>query len=383
MIAFTLQTYSLKITIKTSQQIRECSNDWDGFLPARHHLKSNHLLAVENAKIDAVKSYYLQVFAKEKLIGLVYLQLFRFQHKHVDFGHPPTVLSKLVKIILPAQLPLLVCGHLFRIDFQGFYFKSQSHQSLVFDTIELFKQQNKNCQPCGVIVKDCKEAFIDHNCRLLGYHFFNGDVTMEINRREHWFTFNDYLEDLHKKYLQRAKKIKKAFVGIERRELNANEMAANSFDIERLYWNVVNKQTIKLGTVNTAYFVELKNDLQHNFEFHALYRDGIMVGFYTFIFYEDTMETHYIGLDYELNTRYKIYFNILFAAIEKMIERKDKTLELGRTAREAKESAGALPKQIINYVRIKNPVARITVNYFLKRFNKSEDREMMKRTPLK
>jgi hypothetical protein len=371
----------LKITIKTSRQINECRSDWDDFLPGCHHLKSKHLQAFENANIDAIDNYYVQIFVKEKLIGLAYLQLFQFQHKHLNFNK--AFVSKLIKIILPAQLPLLVCGHLFRVDFQGFYFKGPSQQSLIFEAIELFKQENKNCQPCGIIIKDCKEVFAEQSPRLLGYRFFNGDVTMEISRRNHWVTFDDYLKDLQKKYLQRAKKILQALAGIEKRELDAGAIFKSSAEIERLYWNVVNKQTIKLGTVNAAYFVELKNDLQHNFEFHALYRDGIMVGFYTFIFYDAAMETHYIGLDYEANKVYKIYFNILFAAIKKMIERQDATLELGRTAREAKISAGALPKQIINYVSIKNKIASITVNYFLKRFNQSEDGEMLKRTPLK
>lgn len=371
----------MKITIKTSRQINECSNDWDDFLPGGHHLKSKHLQAFKNANIDAIDNYYVQIFAKEKLIGLAYLQLFQFQHKHLNFNK--AVVSKLIKIILPAKLPLLVCGHLFRIDFQGFYFKDPLHHSLVFDAIDLFKQQNKKCKPCGIIIKDCKELFTEQSCRLFRYHFFNGDVTMEISRKAHWLSFDDYLKDLNKKYLQRAKKILQAFARIEAKELNAHEIAAGSAEIERLYWNVVNKQTIKLGTVNTAYFIELKKDLGDNFEFHALYHNGLMVGFYTFIFYDDAMETHYIGLDYEANKMFKIYFNILFAAIKKMIERQDTALEMGRTAREAKISAGALPKQIINYVSVKNPLASITVNYFLKRFNQSEDSEIMKRTPLK
>ena len=373
----------LKISIKIANQITHCSNSWDQLLPDNHHLKSTHLLAFEQSNIEDIEKYYVQVFVKTKLIGQVYLQRFLLQHKHLNFRLDQGFLSRLIDIFMPAQLPVLICGHLFRINFQGFYFTNPAHQVLVFDAIQLFIRQNKNCKHAGIMIKDCSEVFIAQKCSLFGYWFFNGDVTMEIARRPYWLSFNDYLKDLNKKYLQRAQKIIQAFEGIEVRELTAGEILNQSFTINQLYWNVVNKQTVKLGTVNTQYFYELKKDLHQKFELHALYKNQQMVGFYTFIFYENDMETHYIGLDYEANKLHKIYFNILFLGIAKMISGQYIKLELGRTAREAKTSAGALPKQIFNYVKIKNILVKITLNYFLKRFNKSEDQHQINRSPLK
>jgi hypothetical protein len=108
-----------------------------------------------------------------------------------------------------------------------------------------------------------------------------------------------------------------------------------------------------------------------------------MVGFYTFIFYDQEMETHYIGIDYKANKDFKIYFNILFSGVKKMIERKDYSLELGRTAKEAKANLGAVPQQIFNYVKIYNPVAKMAMNFFLNSFNKSTDQPLNNRNPLK
>jgi hypothetical protein len=372
----------LAISISIVKNILSTQNDWDSFLPTNHHLKSNHLLAFENAQIDDIENNYLQVFLKDKLIGLVFLQQFTFQHKHLNFTDGQQLKSKLIKLFLPKQLPLLVCGHLFRINFQGFYFKNELHNNHLFDAIELFKKEQKY-KPCGIIIKDCATIFVEQKSSMLGYQFFDGDVTMEIQRREQWKTFDDYLKDLHKKYLQRAKKIIKAFEGIEQKSLSAAEIIENKTAIENLYWNVVNKQTIKLGTVNAQYFCELKKDLQENFEFYALYKNETMVGFYTFIFYENDMETHFIGLDYEANKIHNIYFNILFFGIQKMIEKQYNKLELGRTAKEAKVNVGALPKQIFNYINVKNSFAKITLNYFLKRFNTVEDSKQTERNPLK
>lgn len=373
----------MKITIKIAKTISDCSRIWDELLPAGHHLMSRHLLAFENANIENIENNYLQVFLKDKMIGVVFLQKFLFKHGDLNFDPQSAYLSRFIKFILPAKLNLLVCGHLFRIDFQGFYFKNPGQQSLVFEAIELFTKQNSKNNPCSIIIKDCKEIFVEQQYKHFGYHFFNGDVTMEINRRAHWLAFDDYLNDLHKNYRQRANKIIKAFKGIEIKELNAAGISEQAIVIEKLYLNVVDNQSFQMGTVNAAYFYELKTDLQDDFEFHALFHENVMIGFYTFIFYEQNMETHFIGLDYEANKNYKIYFNILFLSIQKMIACKYDKLELGRTARDPKLNLGALPRQIFNYIKVRNPVIKIMVHYMLNKFNKTSNNNHVERNPLK
>ena len=108
-----------------------------------------------------------------------------------------------------------------------------------------------------------------------------------------------------------------------------------------------------------------------------------MICFFTYIFYNTDMETHYIGLDYNYNTVHNTYFNILFLSVQKMIERKYEKLELGRTSKEAKANLGAHPKQIFNYIKVKNRVAKIALRYFLKRFSHSENQKQLERLPLK
>jgi hypothetical protein len=373
----------LTISIKSVNNIAACKAVWDDFLPEVHHLNERHLLQIEKANIPDIENHYLQIFLKNKLIGIAYLQLFKFNHTHVSFNTPPTIQSRLLKFFLPKSLQLLVCGNLFRIDFQGFYFKNEQHNACIFEAINLFTKQNKRLNPYGIIVKDCKDVFLAEKYASSGYYFFNGDVTMEITRRQDWHTFEDYLNDLTKKYFKRAKKIMLAFDAVQTKELNATEILENSSEIERLYLNVVNKQKIRLGIVNAAYLYELKYDLGHDFELHALYFNNIMIGFYTYIFYNNEMETHYIGLDYSYNNSHKIYFNILFLSVKKMIERKFEKLELGRTAKEAKANLGAFPKQIFNYVKVNNLLAKIAMQYFLKKFNRSENQLQSERSPLK
>lgn len=373
----------MTISIKCENNISACKDLWDDFLPETHHLKQRHLLQLEKANIPDIENYYLQIFLEKKLIGLAYLQIFRFNHTHLNFSSPQTIQSRLIKFFLPRSLHLLICGNLFRINFPGFYFKNEQHNVLIFDAIKLFTKQSRKLNPYGIIVKDCKEVFLKEKYTDSKYRFFNGDVTMEITRRQHWETFHDYLNDLTKKYFKRAKKIIQAFEAVQTKELNPAEILKHAAEIDRLYLNVVDKQTIKLGIVNATYLYELKLDLEQDFELHAIYLNNTMIGFYSYIFYQSEMETHYIGLDYNYNNTHKIYFNILFLSVQKMIERKFDKLELGRTAKEAKANLGALPKQIFNYVKVNNPLAKIALQYYLNKFNQSEDQVRLKRSPLK
>jgi len=373
----------LTISINHVTSVGEHKDLWDDFLPESHHLKTRHLLPFEKAEVPDIEKHYLQIFLKDKLIGLAYLQVFKFSHAHLNFSARQSIQSKLIKFLLPKNLRPIICGNLFRITFQGFYFKNVQHIPLIFDAIELFLQQNRKQQSCGIIIKDCKEAFPEGKYTATRYRFFNGDVTMEITRKQHWNSFDDYLKDLTKKYLKRAKKIMQAFETVVTKELSAAEILENTTEIDRLYRNVVDKQKVRLGIVNAAYLYELKMDLGQRFELHALYVNNVMIGFYTYIFYNTEMETHYIGLDYTYNDTHKTYFNILFLSVQKMIEGKYEKLELGRTAKEAKANLGAFPKQIFNYVKVNNPVAKIALGYFLKRFNRSENQKQLERSPLK
>ncbi len=373
----------MTISIKTSRQISEIKDFWDALLPEDHHLKLRHLSVFEKAMLPDIENYYLQIFLKDKSIGLAYIQLFKFNHSHLNLEEPRTIQTCLIKAFLPGQLNFIICGNLFRINFQGFYFNNEQHNPHIFDVLEIFADQNKKLNPVGIAVKDCETVFPENKYTDFNYHFFSGDVTMEITNRKHWLTFDDYLKDLTKKYFKRAIKIRQAFEGIRIKELDAAEILKNADKLERLYNNVLQKQKAKLGTINAAYLYELKTDLKENFELHALYAGDILIGFYTYIFYDKEMETHYIGLDYHYNTIHKTYFNILFLSVQKMIEGKYERLELGRTAKEAKANLGAFPKQIFNYLKIKNPIARIVFTYFLKRFNNAENEKKLDRIPLK
>jgi uncharacterized protein YjgD (DUF1641 family) len=371
----------LNISYKIIDSVHKLTNDWDALLPHQHHLAKKYLAIVEDAKLENIFYQYVYVYDKEILIGVAYFQIFNFNYTHINFKKENCVRSKLVKWFLPKHLPLLICGNLFRINQQGFYFVTEEDNNLIFEVIKKIKN-NLPKKPCGILLKDNSSPINESLIQKHQFNFFSSDVTMELKNND-WQSFDDYQKALSKKYRKRAAKILEHFNPIVIKELNAAEIIANKQIIEQLYWNVVNKQTIKLGTINVKYFYNLKNTLQDKFEFHGLYLDDKMVGFYTYIFYEKEMETHYIGLDYDVNHTHNTYFALLFLGAKKMIEKCCSSLELGRTAKEAKANLGAVPRQIYNYIYIKNKIANLSLLLILKRFNKEENNKQLNRNPFK
>ncbi len=371
----------MSISYKIVNTLSELNSDWDAFLPQHHHLLIKNLGIVEYAQLNNLQYRYVYAYKNNTLIGIAYFQLFNFNYTHINFKQENCLKSKFVQFILPKKLPLLICGNLFRINQQGFYFANVKNNDLIFEAIDAIKKSFPK-KPCGILLKDCIAPITESLLKKFKFNFFSSDVTMEFTNNN-WQGFDDYLKALTKKYRKRAVKILDHFSPITIRELDTDEIIANQKNIDLLYWNVVNKQTIKLGTINTTYFYNLKTILKDKFEFHALYLDDKMVGFYTYIFYENQMETHYIGLDYAVNHSHNTYFGLLFLGAKKMIEKGFTTLELGRTAKEAKANIGAAPKQIYNYISIKNRIANMALQLILKRFNSEENDKEINRNPFK
>ena len=74
---------------------------------------------------------------------------------------------------------------------------------------------------------------------------------------------------------------------------------------------------------------------------------------------DNTIEAHYIGMDYELNSKLELYQNILYSFIELAIETGKQKVNLGRTAAEIKTTVGARANELTCYVQPPNTVPKL------------------------
>ncbi|MBI3233732.1 MAG: hypothetical protein HYZ42_06770 [Bacteroidetes bacterium] len=373
------------IRTEVYNSLEEIKVKWNELLPPSHHLQSDSLMVIENACLDDLEFKYILVYDEKEILGCVYLQLLKFNSKH--YNHQ--VLEKpqyyLIKsFVLKQSINLLVCGNLFRIDFQGFYFKNEKNESLIFDIVSNYCKHNEEEKTfCGMLIKDCNRAIEPMVVQDKRFQPFRDDITMELYVRKEWLTFDDYLKSLSRKYLQRAKKILKAGNSIERRVLSLDEIIYYSEDIHKLYMQVASKQSIRMGLLKASYFVEMQKYYQNNFKIVGYFDGSQMVGFSSYICYDTYMEIHFIGFDYHYNEVNKVYFNILFDGIKEAITNKYGRIELGRTAKEAKASAGAVSVDIYNYIKLKHGLPSIAFSFFNGLFNSNVGESWKARNPFK
>ena len=64
----------------------------------------------------------------------------------------------------------------------------------------------------------------------------------------------------------------------------------------------------------------------------------------------------YLGIDYEHNEEYRLYFNMLYRIIKLGIELNKKTIELGQTCYYPKLKLGSRLKSLFMYIKFRNPI---------------------------
>lgn len=374
-------------SLRSFSSFAEVKETWKAFLPENHHLACRDIAALEASRPPDIDFYYVNVMENGELTGIMYIQCLHFNKHHFQhevFNRP--VLKWFRSIVLRYKTRILVCGNLFRVNFQGFYFKDRSRRDMVFDCLKDFRHSLKNPgRYSGILVKDCSRMFMETQFGCHSFQAFNQDLTMELEIRKDWRSMKDYLDALSRKYRQRASKIIASRKDIELRDLSIEELKQYRYRLQELYDNIVKSQSLTLGILNAGYFIEMKSALGEKFKVYGYFADAEMLAFSSHIYYppDNCMEIHYIGLDYRYNNRYNLYFNILFDGIETAIVKGFDKIEMGRTAREAKASAGATPAENFNYVWIKPGLTRFTVRMLGNWFENSVGEEWKKRNPFK
>ncbi len=334
---------------------------WDAMIPKGHPLHSQNLAVIENSLMPSMNFAYLLIERDGIPIGLVYLQKIICNPPLKDI-EIPFVLKKIVEL---KDFNLLICGNLFRNNDDGFYFSNPADNHLIFEILKVFQQKNPwKTSFKTILIKDSPIDFDPKTLKAEKFQHYSDDLLMEMNIPPHWNQFQDYLNELKKKYLQRAHKVLLAKGNIISRNLSISEINQFSSILENLYLQILTRQKIQMGKLNARYFIELKKKLGDDFIVVGYFCDEELIAFSSYIFEPDnTMEIHYIGIHKAYNEKHKLYFNIIFDGIETAIMRKKTSIKLGRTSLDAKASAGAVPKTTRNFYKVKSGLSILLFNY--------------------
>jgi len=327
------------------------------------YLSIPYLHALEQGMSATMNFRYVTFFNSEDLIiGVAVFQLVHFKAKELLQDRIPCSIAEKIQtyFLNDKKLSLLICGNLYACGENGFAFQGvEKSQFLKILTEVISELQNTNYKGDKISFSLIKEFWLTDdgsfsNLNDSGFLDFNIDVNMIFKLRSEWSSFDDYLESMNTKYRTRAKAVLKKSKDIVVQELAASDIEKHSDRINFLYEQVLQKATYNLGMLDVRTFLELKKNLGNKFIFKGYFLDGLLVGFTSSFFYRDIIDANFVGFEYGINNKYKLYQKMLYDFVNLGIQHQKSVLRLGRTAETSKSGIGALPVEMKLFARHRN-----------------------------
>ncbi|SDL46967.1 8-amino-7-oxononanoate synthase [Chryseobacterium taihuense] len=339
--------------------VSEFPDDWD-FTVGRYNvmLSKSYFYTLEESKPNNMECVFAGFFGDNELIGGALIQYLSFS-EHKTFQKNEILCSIRNFITKQFSRDLLILGNNMLTGQNGFYFnpsKITSENAVLLLHEALLESQQLFGKPSLVSFKDYQRSFLKHfeTKNFEKYYRFSVQPNMILNIRKEWRSMEDYSNDFSKKYRARFKSAKKKLDGIQRFELNLEQVKKYQQDMNLLYHNVAENAPFNTFFLRENHFESMKFHLGHKFRVFGYFLEEKLIGFYTLIINNKDVDTYFLGYDKEIQKEKQIYLNMLFDMAEFGIENRFERIIFGRTALEIKSTIGAEPVEIFGLIRHKN-----------------------------
>jgi predicted N-acyltransferase len=208
-----------------------------------------------------------------------------------------------------------------------------------------------------LVFKEFNEKEVTDYDTLKHFGFFRADSLPSNKLAIEWDTFREYLGSLRKRYRQSLVRGQRK---IDCREISIRvykDFGGNySRDVYRLYENVLEKVPIKLEILPIGFFVNVNSYFGPESELILFKRDEQPIGKILMMYSHDTAFAMFLGLDYDINREYDLYFNMMARVIEQAIKKKKKLLNFGQNSYQSKGRMGAKAVPLYFYLKHLNRV---------------------------
>lgn len=285
--------------------------------------------------------------------------------------------------ILPNKkaLKLLISGNTFVSGEHGIFITHSQDKKQVIKNLAKailhFVNSNNSINIDAFLLKDFvnESLFITDELKNYNYHPFSVEPNMILEINEDWISFEDYLNAIKTKFRVKAKKALQLSKEIIIKEVNDHNIENKLPQMTALYKKVVNNADFNLSHFNLESYKTLKSAFGEKYILKTYELDGKIIGFMSGMINQNSLDAHFVGLDYSLNRQYAIYQRMLYDYIQIAIAKKLKTLNFGRTASEIKSSVGAKPQDLTMYLRHKKGITNKIVKLFLQYIQPSPFRQ--------
>lgn len=270
-------------------------------------------------------------------------------------------------------LKLLICGNTFVSGEHGIFIEKNQNKKISIKELakEILKFSNtdKKLKIDAFLLKDFKQEslFITDELKDFNYHPFSIEPNMVLDIDENWENFDGYLAAMKTKFRGKAKKAMQLSSALIIDDVTLENIETQLPKMTALYKKVATKASFNLSDFNLATYKGFKENFGDQYILKTYWLHNKIVGFMSGIINKNSLDAHFVGIDYELNRTHAIYQRILYDYIQIAIEKNLKTINFGRTASEIKSSVGATPQDLTVYLRHKKSITNRILKLFLQR----------------
>jgi len=383
------------IDYKLYSSVSELPENWDALSHNDVFLKKAFLRALEHSCPKNITPTYAGVFKAEMLVGILIIQRVEMYLEDIFRNANDTYFIRKSKQIFSNAVKgnALIVGSIMHTGQHGLYFKKEAinyqeylqQLSLVIDKIKSQIKQNHKKKIRLIAFKDYfeEDAIHDNEVFFKNEKLYKVQVqpNMVFNILDSWKTLEDYTAAFTKKYRDRYKSARKKRTKIEKRELDVVTLNILQDKMFQLYKNVSDNARVNTFILSNNHFVTLKKELKNNFKVFGYFIDKELVGFFTLILNNKSLETYFLGYNHKHQQQYQMYLNMLFDMAQFGIENNFSQIVYARTAMEIKSSIGAKPKPMSIYIKHTNFIANAMLKLIFKYLN--PDTNWVERHPFK
>ena len=385
-MSFTKNSYTI-LFFSSISEIPQ--NIWDELqCTSNVYFHPDYLISLEKNNPQITFSYVVLLNKEKSPIAFASIQIIDFPLDRIEnslnknfyqlkcFGRRLGLFPKLKPI------KLLVCGNIFVSGEHGVFIKeNQNKQEIIKRLAKAISNETTKDISIYLIKDFIKESlFFSNELHDVNYYSFNVEPNMVLNLDDDWNTFQDYLDCMKTKFRVKAKRALKLSSGLAVKDSSVENIKILLPEITKLYKTVSDKADFNLGEFNLETYVSLKNKLGDKYILKTYWADNKLVGFMSGMITNNSLDAHFVGIDYTLNKELAIYQRMLYDYVTIAINKKLKNINFGRTASEIKSSIGAVPQDLTCYIRHKKSLT----NKFLKPFfNHIEPKPFNQKKPFK
>lgn len=353
------------------------TDDWEQLTGrATVFLEKDYLRIVEDSTYTPLTARYVLLYHNGAPCGLMYFQIVDFRaavFNELLSGQTDAVRSRRLKVFgnyLDANkdevlLRLVTCGNNLMSGPYGYrfahYLPADKAHALLLGITEVVAQEEKlRGGLSAILIKDFYEPlqpqtlFEDEK-----YSACSVEPNLIVSLPLGLHTLDDYLALFSKKYRNRARAILKSAEGLEVKQLSLPEIKSLEKELFALYEAVFEHAKFRLIKLPPDYFSRVKVLFDREFSVRGWFREGRLIAFSScFCMPDGSLEAHYIGFDYTLNSTFNLYQNILYAMVAAGIANGCSAVNLGRTAAEIKTTVGAKAHNLCCYIKPQNAISK-------------------------